>query len=153
MAVPNFVATLDDYCWWIKGVVESSGGRLFVPPDGEVDFQEAPLRTTLSGVDIPGVVVDTHHLVFWDQVPHMLEFDFDVSWQPDGTLEYGQAHYHFRSQHRDLIWRYDKHEGHAELGEWHKHVDHEDNRVMCQPVDLHDAINEIRESFGWPKLD
>ena len=148
----EWIQSVDDFCWWVKQTLESSGGWLTLPITNEPDFQEGGLLTNVQGDDIPTIVMDQHRLEFWDPEPHMLDFSFDVALRPDGTREYLEAHYHLMTPALQLVWRYDFDDTHPELGPWHKHVDNEDNRIACEEVDLVDTINEIRTMFSWDPI-
>jgi hypothetical protein len=144
MVVAHWVDSLDAYCWWVLREIESCGGTLITPSAGYPHFEDGFLFADVLGDDIASIVVQDHRIEYYDPVPHLLEFSFEVFDLPGGNFEYGVAKYHFFSANDAVIWRYDKHHGHSALGQWHKHVGTEAARVACNAVDLGDVLEEVR---------
>jgi hypothetical protein len=142
-----WVASLEDYCAWLRGLIDGSGGHLTVPPNGEPHFENAGIQVTVGDAEIVGLIVRNHEITFFDDVPHILRFHFEVFDLPDGTFEYGICKYHFYSADDPLIWRYDRHDGHPELGDWHVHLGSAANRIPSDAVDLDDVLIKVRAHF------
>ena len=117
--IAHWVDSLEQYATWIRGVIESSGGELVSPLSGVPYLLDAPLQMTLGGAEIPAYVMPGHRLRFPDG--STLDFWLEIARTTDG-FEYGQYGYDYRGEDRVLIWRYDKHPGHEDVGETHVHV-------------------------------
>jgi hypothetical protein len=64
-------------------------------------------------------------------------------------LEHDYYGYHFRTPSNEIVWRYDCHDDHHELGtRFHIHDAHEDKTRAAGEVDLDEVNTLIAEHYG-----
>ena len=146
MTFPHWVTTADGYLRWLEGVIDGSGA---VVPHNYVLAEEAEAFEKLEGGYSHTVIVDEHQLVFPGTGTLLfriiLEEHLNVDEEPVDVqqAEYG---YHFRTDRQTMVWRYDKHEGHRDIGLCHRHRISRWGREVREPsheVDLEDVISII----------
>jgi hypothetical protein len=133
---PAYVHSLDDYWRWFYLHLDYSGGWLQHEP---LQVEIIPDPVTMDPHELVAIRLPSQRLLFHDG--SFLDFRLLVNDQ----LEQEEYSYHFASADDDLIWRKDKHPGHAHLTHIHRPPN---EREPYEEVDIEEVIDQIRKHFG-----
>mgnify|MGYP003694430053 CR=1 FL=1 len=131
MALAPWVAGLDDFASWIRRVIDDSAVNWFANARSNAQTSRGHARSGRQRrAASHGFVVEDHRIEFPDPARHFLDFSFEMVWTPD-VFEYGEYNYDFRQGDGVLVWRYDKHPGHPDIGDTHVHLGPDERPSPC----------------------